>query len=148
MWDPSRSGTPWLALRFSISSVFLTLGMPFGIPFVMLSPWIKFSSQFLILTGSFHHGDNHGLHMLDRRWLHGGHRLTVTVGITGSVPTLLRAWTSNPWSCPNHFSPLSVKGIAELKKNEIPEILTLSHRRCQLMMLRLSVGWKSPALSI
>ena len=34
----------WLALRFSISSVFLTLGMPFGIPFTMLSHWIKFSS--------------------------------------------------------------------------------------------------------
>ena len=51
MWDPSRSDTPWLALRFSISSVFLTLGMPFSIPFTMLSPWIKFSSQFLILSG-------------------------------------------------------------------------------------------------
>ena len=51
MWDPSRSGTPWLALRFSISSVFLTLGMPFGIPLTMLSPRVKFSGQFLILTG-------------------------------------------------------------------------------------------------
>ena len=78
--------------------------------------------------------------MLDRRWLHGGRRLTVAAGITGSDPTLLRAWTSNPWSFPNHFSPLSVKGIVELKKNEIPEILT-PHRRRQLMILRLSVGW-------
>ena len=43
--------------------------------------------------------------MLDRRWLHGRRRLTVAAGITRSVPTLLRAWTSNPWSCPNHFSP-------------------------------------------
>ena len=51
MWDLSRSGTPWLALRFSISSVFLTLGMPFDIPLTMLSPRVKFSGQFLILTG-------------------------------------------------------------------------------------------------
>ena len=63
--------------------------------------------------------------MLDRRWLHGGRRLTVAARITGCVPTLLRVWTSNPWSCPNHFSPLSVKGIAELKKNEILKILTI-----------------------
>ena len=51
MWDPSWSGTPWLALRFDISCVFLTLGMPFSISVAMLSPWIEFSGKFLILTG-------------------------------------------------------------------------------------------------
>ena len=33
--------------------------------------------------------------------------------VTGGVPALLRAWTSSPWSCPDHFSPLSKKEIAE-----------------------------------
>ena len=65
------------------------------------------------------------LHMLDRRWLHGGHRLTVAARITGSIPTLLRAWTGNPWSCSNHFNPLSVKvkEITEFKESKTLKIL-------------------------
>ena len=61
--------------------------------------------------------------MLDRRWLHGGRRLTVVARITGSIPTLLRAWTGNPWSCSNHFNPLSVKEITEFKESKTLKIL-------------------------
>ena len=51
MQYPTRSGTPWLTLRFSVSGFFLTLGMPFGIFVALLSPGVKLSGQFLILTG-------------------------------------------------------------------------------------------------
>ena len=84
--------------------------------------------------------------MLNRGWLHGRRRLTIAVGIAKGIPTFLMAWTSSPQSCPTHCSLLSEKGIVELKDKIYQN--SNSHRRCQLMNTRKSVGWMFQALII
>ena len=79
--------------------------------------------------------------MLNKGWMHDWRWLTIAVGITGGIPTLLMAWTSSPWSCPNNCSLFSEKEIADLK-NELKEIAEL---KLQLMNTMKSVGWMSRA---
>ena len=61
------------------------------------------------------------------------------VGITRSIPTLLMAWASGPWSCPNHKTFCRRKMNCKTQ-NIFPQTAPTNSSQ-KLIVHRKSVGW-------